>query len=227
VRIDGEFIFEVFKKCWTGLPKNFEIIFFTLMIAIPLGLIAAIVCHNKVPFVSQVLKVLVSFIRSTPPILLILITYYGAPALLMTFLEPETVYQVDPLIYAIIIFSVIEIALLTEVFRSSLMAVPDSQLEAAESIGMTKFQGYRRIVIPQVLVGALPVLCSSVTDLVKMTSLAFALTVVDVMAIGKIEGGLSLAFMEAYLAVSMVYLIVVFAVEQVFKLFERLAKSYG
>ncbi|MDR1564849.1 MAG: amino acid ABC transporter permease [Oscillospiraceae bacterium] len=222
MNLDTDFLWSVFLKALAKLPVNFEIAIVALVVAIPLGLLAAIVCNNKVPVASQALKVFVSFIRSTPPILLILIIYYVKKSL-----DMQGVIKIDPIWYAIFIFSLIEIALLTEVFRSALLSIPATQLEAAESIGMTKLQGYRRIVIPQVLGVALPVLCSSITDLVKMTSLAFALTVVDIMAIAKIEGGFSLSFMEAYLAVSLIYLIVVFVLERIFKIFERFTKSYA
>ncbi|MDR3072227.1 MAG: ABC transporter permease subunit, partial [Clostridiales Family XIII bacterium] len=95
------------------------------------------------------------------------------------------------------------------------------QLEAAESIGLTLVQAYRRIVIPQAMAAALPVFCSSVTDLIKLTSLAFLMTIQDVTGICKIEGGTSLSYIEAYMAMALVYLIIVWCVERVFKLAER------
>ena len=101
------------------------------------------------------------------------------------------------------------------------------QYEAAVSNGMNGFQAYIRIVIPQVVISMLPVLCSNTNTLIKMTSLSFAMSVVEVTAIAKISAGNNLCYVEAYLVTALIYIIICFTVEAVFRYLEYLsAKKY-
>lgn len=111
------------------------------------------------------------------------------------------VFQIDPIIYAYIVFILNAIALLSEVFRSALLSVSQGQLEAGVSIGMTLPQVYVRIIIPQAMVAALPNLCNLAVNLIKNTSLVFLMTVKDITATGKIAASYGYNYIEAYIDV--------------------------
>jgi L-cystine transport system permease protein len=232
MHLDYAFMARTFLLCLRGIPVTLEISAAVLLVAIPVGFLIAIAIVNRVPVITPVSKVYISFIRATPPILQIFIIYNSLPKLLAALAAylhlSVNVYDINPVIYPVIVFSLSETAVLAEVFRAALSTVEKNQLEAALSIGMTRAQGYLRIVIPQSLTAAVPVLCSSVTSLVKLTSLSFAMSVMEVTAIAKVEAGVGLAWLEAYLVMAMIYFIMIFTIEKLLRIFEkRLRVSAG
>ncbi|MDR2159477.1 MAG: amino acid ABC transporter permease [Treponema sp.] len=221
---------DTFLLSLRGIPVTLEISLAVLVFAVPLGFLIAIAIANRVPVVTQVSRVYISFVRATPPILQIFIIYTSLPGLIAAFAvrfnASFNIFNVNPVVYPVIVFSLSETAVLAEVFRAALSTVDKNQLEAALSVGMTGAQGYIRIVIPQALTAALPVFCSSVTNLVKLTSLAFTMSVMEVTAIAKVQAGVGLAWLEAYLVMAMIYFLLIFAIENLLKLFEKRLRAH-
>ena len=106
------------------------------------------------------------------------------------------------------------------------MTVDKGQYEAGQTVGLSKLQTYFRIIFPQAVVSAIPNICTLVVGLIKMTSLAFAMTVQDIMAIAKIEAGNSYNYIEAYLDVFIIYLVLCILVEAIFRKVEFNTKRY-
>jgi L-cystine transport system permease protein len=115
-------------------------------------------------------------------------------------------------------------AQLAELFRSSILAVDKSQHEAALACGLTPVQSYIHIIIPQALVTALPNLCNLVVALIKNTSLAFMMTVKDITAVARIEASYGYNYVEAYLDIFIIYIIVCALVQF---LFSKLTPKYA
>ncbi len=113
------------------------------------------------------------------------------------------------------------IATLSEVFRSALLTINKGQIEAGLTSGLTFSQVYRRIIIPQALTVALPNLCTATVNLIKNTSLAFMMTVKDIMAVAKIEASFGYNYIEAYLDIFVIYIIVCSVVQYLFKVAEK------
>lgn len=225
-----EFFVDTFLLALTALPTTLKLTVVTLLISIPLGFLLAYVRINKIPILARLGAIYVSFIRGTPIVIQILIIYSMFPSLLDSFFHTMNisinVFDINPILYAYIVFSFNTIAILSEVFRSALFTVNKGQLEAAHAIGLTNFQSYRRIIIPQALVSALPNLCTATMNLIKMTSLAFLMTVKDITAVAKVEAGFGYNYIEAYLDVWIIYLVVCSIVEILFRLLENNLKSY-
>jgi L-cystine transport system permease protein len=230
MHLDYQFMLDTFLLSLRGIPVTLEISLAVLVFAVPLGFLIAIAIANRVPVVTQVSRVYISFVRATPPILQIFIIYTSLPGLIAAFAvrfnASFNIFNVNPVVYPVIVFSLSETAVLAEVFRAALSTVDKNQLEAALSVGMTGAQGYIRIVIPQALTAALPVFCSSVTNLVKLTSLAFTMSVMEVTAIAKVQAGVGLAWLEAYLVMAMIYFLLIFAIENLLKLFEKRLRAH-
>ena len=129
--------------------------------------------------------------------------------------------SVNPFWYAVIVFSLNTIALLAEVFRSALMSIDKGQMEAGVSVGLSEWQTYRQIIIPQAMVVALPAVSNITVNLIKGTSLAFLMTVKDVLAIGKIAASYGYNYIEAYLDVFVVYIIVCTIVQLIYRIAEK------
>ncbi|MDR2211298.1 MAG: amino acid ABC transporter permease [Spirochaetaceae bacterium] len=230
MHLDYQFMLDTFLLSLGGIPVTLEISLAVLVVAVPAGFLIAIALANRVPVITQISRVYISFIRATPPILQIFIIYTSLPSLIALiaarFDGSFDIFAVNPVIYPIIVFSLSETAVLAEVFRAALNTVEGSQLEAALSVGMTRAQGYSRIVIPQALTAAVPVFCSSVTSLVKLTSLSFTMSVMEVTGIAKVQAGVGLAWLEAYLVMAMIYFVMIFTIEKLLKILEKHLRAH-
>jgi len=99
-------------------------------------------------------------------------------------------------------------------------------LEAAYSVGLTTAQAYRRIIIPQALVSALPNLATTTVNLIKATSLGYAISLQEITLKAKVAANFGYNYLEAYIDIFIVYLILCIAVEQLFKYLEKRLSRY-
>lgn len=218
-------IWKDFLAALPGLPLTLIMVIVPLAVALPIGFLMAIVNVRRVPVVSQLFRVYISFMRGTPIIVQILLLYNFLPLALANLFAalniPFDIYSVDNILYACVIFSLSEIAILAEVFRAAINGIDEGQLEAAECSGLTLFQSYVRIIIPQAVGDSIPVLGNAVSDLIKTTSLAFSMAIADVMGLAKVAASASMRYIDAYIAVFLIYLVLVFACERLFALLDR------
>lgn len=214
----------------SGVPITLFVTVIALLIACPLGFLLALSRVNEVPILQQLTRIYISFIRGTPIIIQIFIVYSSIPLLLNLFFEKYeiaiNIYDVHPLWYAFIVFSLNTTAVLVEVFRSALQTVAKGQLEAAQSIGLTNFQAYRRIVVPQMLVVSMPNLCTATVNLIKATSLGYAFSLQEITLKAKVAANVGYNYVEAYLDIFIVYLLLCSAVEYGFKIYEKRLSRY-
>ena len=127
---------------------------------------------------------------------------------------------------AIIGLSLKNAAYLAEIFRAALNSVDEGQLEACLSVGMTKSQAYRRIIFPQAVRNALPA-TEIRLSMLKETSLAFTLGVMEMFAQGKMYASGNLKYFETYLAVAVMYWILTIIYSVLQDLLERaISKPY-
>ena len=163
--------------------------------------------------------------RGTPVVLQILVVYSIFPSFLNAVFKESgssfNVFEINPIWYAFIVFSLNTTATLSEVFRSALLTINKGQLEAGFTSGLTHFQTYRRIILPQAFVAALPNLCNATVGLIKNTSLAFMMTVKDITAVAKIEASYGYNYIEAYLDIFVIYIIICTVVQAGFKRWEQ------
>lgn len=228
--LNYQFLWDTFWVALSGLPITMFVTLVALAIACPLGFILALSRVNRVPIIQPLTRMYVSFIRGTPIIIQIFIIYSSIPLLLDLFFKKYSinmnVYDVNPIWYAFIVFSFNTTAVLIEVFRSALKTVSKGQLEAAQSIGLTSFQAYRRIIIPQMLVVSLPNICTATVNLIKATSLGYALSLQEITLKAKVAANVGYNYVEAYIDIFIVYLIVCSVVEYGFKLYEKRLSRY-
>ncbi len=206
--LDVSFMKETFGTLWTGVPVTLSLTFLSLVLAAPAAFYAAVLRLHGARWGAGAVRWYVSFVRGTPIILQILLLFNIFEA-------------VDPFWYAVVVFTLNTIALLSEVFRSALLAIPSGQREAGLSIGLTEVQTYVHIIIPQALTVALPAICNITVNLVKGTSLAFLMTVKDVMAVGKVAAAYGYNYVEAYLDVFVLYLILCTVIQIGYSLLEH------
>lgn len=228
--LNKEFLIDTFWIALSGVPTTLLVTIVALSISIPLGFLLALTRLNEMPVLSQLTKIYVSFVRGTPIIIQIFVIYSFIPLFLTRVFEKYNidyaVYDIHPLWFAFVIFSFHTAASLVEVFRSALKTVAQNQLDAAYSVGLTTAQAYRRIILPQMLVSALPNLCTATINLIKATSLGYAISLQEITLRAKVEANFGYHYLEAYIDIFIVYLIVCIAVEQLFKLLEKRFRKY-
>lgn len=231
MELNTKFMIETFFDALAGIPVTLKLTLITLLVSAPIAFFMALGKIEKRKIAGKLISGYVSFIRGTPVVLQILFLYSLLPTLLNYLVKDVlglsfNVFQLDTILYAYIVFVLNTTAVLSEVFRSALLTVGHGQMEAALTIGMTKRQAYIRIIIPQAVVSALPNICNATIGLLKSTSLAFMMSVQDVTAIAKVKAAYGYNYIEAYLDICFVYIVLCSAIQLVFKLIERYACAY-
>jgi len=223
--MDLNYIVNTFLVTLKGIPVTLIIMVVAILLSFIPALLLALGQIYKVRGVRTFSVVYLAFIRATPPILLILFFYSLFPSLLNQIFKnlgsQVDVFKFNPLYYAFIIYSLMTTGSLSEILRSAILTVDKGQLEAAQAIGLTNFQAYRRIVFPQALRSALPNLANLVINLVKGTSLVFVMTVKDITALAKIEASHSYQYSESYLVIFVIYLIICGLIQWMFRCLEK------
>ena len=226
MELDYGFMIETFYKIWDGIGVTLGLTALSLIIALPISFYMAVIRLRGHKLGTGITRFYISFVRGTPLVLQILLMYSLLPSFLNFALKSmgssfNIFESVNPFWYAVIVFSLNTIALLAEVFRSALMSIDKGQMEAGVSVGLSEWQTYRQIIIPQAMVVALPAVSNITVNLIKGTSLAFLMTVKDVLAIGKIAASYGYNYIEAYLDVFVVYIIVCTIVQLIYRIAEK------
>lgn len=231
MNLDTKFMREAFVSALGGVPTTILITCVTLLISIPLGFLCAMRRIRGKGVGTAIIKGYVSIIRGTPVVLQIMVFYSLLPTVLNYFLNvvlewDVKIFDINPILYAYVVFSLNTVAVLSEVFRSALLTVGRGQLEAALSVGLTRPQAYRRIIVPQAAVAAIPNVCNTTISLLKSTSLVYIMTVKDIMAIAKLKAAYGYKYIEAYLVVFLIYIILCTIVQLLFKGIEKYFSAY-
>lgn len=151
----------------------------------------------------------ISVIRATPAIIMIFIVYYGLPFLFKGWLHLN-IDNWQRMYFVIIALTLLFSAPVAEIMRSAYLAVPKGQQEAGVLVGMSKFQVFYRILLPQAFVIALPNFANSVINLLKEGALTFTIGVVDMVAkaqmiVSNNSGGFAF---ETYGALALIYWVI-------------------
>lgn len=228
--IDWAFIAEAFPQVLASIPVTLLLVFVSIPIGWMLGILIALIKNAKVPVLYQISVVFVSFMRSVPMVVVLFVAYYSVPLIIQSYTTSiglsVNVDAVPAAAYAICAFIFEQAAYSSEVFRSAILAVDKGQLEAAESVGMTKTVAYLRIVLPQAITSALPNLNGLFVGLVQGTSLAYFVGVYEVMATSNLLATSSYAYIEAYLMATVIYEVLSFVFNRIFRVIEGRASRY-
>ena len=228
--IDWAFIAEAFPQVLASVPLTLLLVFVSIPIGWALGILIALVKNAKVPVLYQLSVVFVSFMRSVPMVVILFVAYYSVPLIIQSYTNSiglsVDVNAVPPAAYAICAFVLDQAAYSSEVFRSAILAVDKGQIEAAQSVGMTKPVAYVRIVLPQAITSALPNLNGLFVGLVQGTSLAYFVGVYEVMATSNLLATSSYAYIEAYLMATVIYEVLSFIFNRIFRVIEARASRY-
>ncbi|MDD9149892.1 MULTISPECIES: amino acid ABC transporter permease [unclassified Sporolactobacillus] len=217
--------FQDFSGILTIVPYTLGLALLILFFAILIGGILSLIDQYKVPVLSRVTAVCISFLRGTPLLVQLYLAYYGLPKIFLYFAELLNLRfdpnQFNPVITVIVSYSICFSAFQSEIIRGAFMAVSYGQIEAAQSLGFSSVQTLRRIVVPQAVIEALPNFLNSYLSIIKSLSLAFMVSVVDILAKAKLESALNFRYLESYAAAAAVYWLLCVFLTVVFRKYEK------
>ena len=217
---------EAFAFILKHLPLTLFLPAVTLLIGIVLGSIIAIVRLRSNKLVNAVLAVVVSFFRSVPAILQVFIMYYSLPYLIAPILSVVTgsvvkPFDVSPYWTAYIFFIIYQTAYQSENIRGALLSVDRGQLEAALAVGLSYYQAYKRIILPQAFAVAMPSFFTYYLHGIKSLALLFTIKIVDIFAAADIFAALYSRRTEPYVADAIIYWLLCVVLTFVFNSWER------
>lgn len=176
---------ELLMEFLKTLPINIIIIILSAALGLLFAVLLTFVRLKRIPVISQLADLYVSFARSVPGLILLFIAYFGIPKVLP--LIGLGTYDISPMHAAIISMGFYHSGYISEVFRPAYLAVEKSQHEAADSLGYTPMQKFFRIILPQMVPVALPGYGNALVYLIHDTSLIFAIGIVDIMGTAELS----------------------------------------
>ena len=201
-----------------GLKVTVPLTVISFSFALVIAVIVAMIQYAKVPVLSTLCRIYIWFIRGTPLLVQLYMIFFGLPGMGI---------KIDGFTAAIVVFSLNEGAYCAETMRAALEAVPSGQLEAGWCTGMNYLQIMRHIVLPQAFRTAVPPLFNSLISMLKDTSLASNITVVEMFFTAQRISGRTYQFMAIYFEVALIYLMFSSVLMWVQRISEKKLSAYG
>lgn len=165
----------LFSQMLLASAKTLQIFFLTLIISLPLGLLVSLGRISKYKVISIPTNLYILLMRGTPLMLQLMFVFYG--------LKPLLGIQLPRFSSAIVAFSLNYAAYFAEIYRGGIQSIPKGQYEAAKVLGFTRIQTFFQIILPQVVKNILPAMGNEFITLVKDTSLAQTIVVIEIMRV--------------------------------------------
>ena len=181
-----------------GLTMTIPLTVISFTLAMVIATITALIQFAHVRVLTQIARFYIWVIRGTPLLVQLFVVFYGLP---------DVGIMLDPVPAAVIVFAINEGAYCAETMRAALEAVPVGQIEAGYCVGMSYLQIMRRIVLPQALRTAFPPLSNSLIGLVKDTSLASNITVMEMFMATQRIAARTYEMLPLYCEVAVIYLL--------------------
>ncbi|MCI8916432.1 MAG: amino acid ABC transporter permease [Oscillospiraceae bacterium] len=200
-----------------GLTVTIPLTAIAFALAMVIAVAAALVQFARVPVLTQLCRLYIWVFRGTPLLVQLFVVFYGLPRVGIT---------LAPFPAAVIVFSLNEGAYCAETVRAALEAVPAGQLEAGYCAGMSYLQTMRRIILPQAMRTAFPSLSNSLIAMVKDTSLASNITVVEMFRATEQINATVYEPLVLYIEVGLIYLLFSTVLTWLQRLGERRLSAY-
>lgn len=204
------------------LGTTFQVMILSLSMGLILAGLTAAANLGRNRILKGIARAYITLMRGVPPIVLLFVVYYGSPYL-VSFLFHRDINGLSPVLFAVCALGLLYGASLAETLRSAYLSVDPGQKDAAVSVGLSPFQAFYRIQLPQALVIALPVLGNTVVSLLKDGALAYSIGVVDITgeATYLISMNLGGYVLETYLALALIYWALSLITQKLFGIWEN------
>ncbi|YBV96052.1 amino acid ABC transporter permease [Phyllobacteriaceae bacterium JZ32] len=231
---------QVFSVVVKGVGITIFVTLAGFMLASAFGLLLALMALSGSMALRQIARFYIEIIRGVPMlVLLFYVAFVGAPALVAAWnamtqplqeaglMQSLQVRDISLMWRAIIALTIGYSAFLAEIFRAGIQSVDEGQVEAAEALGLTRFQRFRLVIMPQALRVILPPFGNDFVSMVKDSSLVSVLGVADITQMGKIYASGSFRFFETYSIVAYIYLLLTISLSIALRRLERRLRQEG
>ena len=189
-----------------------------ILLATLAGILCATAIHWRVPVLRRITAAYVEISRNTPLLIQLFFIYYGLPKIGI---------KTDPEACGIIGLAFLGGGYMTEAFRSGVEAVDRIQEESALTLGLTRFQAFRHVILPQAAAISVPAFIANVIFLMKETSVFSAVSLMDLMFTAKDQIGLYYKTAESLLLLVSAYLLILLPLSLLGSLLERRLRHAG
>ena len=193
-----------------GVVLTIEAALLSLVVAVVLGALGALAKTSRSAPAKGVAGAYTTLIRGVPDLVLMLLIFFGGQTLVNQVAEAvgyEEFIEVSAFTAGVVTIGFIYGAYMTETFRGAILAVPPGQLEAGQAFGMSRWQVFREILLPQTIRYALPGFGNNWLVLLKTTALLSVLGLDDVLRKASLAAGATRQPFTFYLAAALVYLL--------------------
>lgn len=218
---DINYIFQTIPILLEQVPYTLFLVLLSLIFGLLIGFVLTVFSLKKNRAGRSMVRGYIAFMRGTPPLLLLLLVYYGLPQLFL--LIGVDINDWAKTVFAVIAFSMGMSAFFSEAMRSAYLAVDKGQAEAALSVGMNNRQMLLRIIIPQAMTISIPNMGNLLISLFKETSFVFSIGIVDIFERAHMiaANGYGVRQLEVFIALSLIYWVICIIIEQLIGLYER------
>lgn len=201
-----------------GLKVTIPVSLASFILAFLISVLVAFIQFAHIKVLTPLSRFYVWIVRGTPLLVQLYIFFYGLPSIGI---------KLDPIVCAILVLGLNEGAYMSETMRASLEAVPSGQMEAGYCVGMNYLQIMMRIILPQALRTAFPSLMNSFIALIKDSSMASTITVVEMFRQAQIVNGRVFEPFVLYLEAAIIYLLFCSIISIAQKKIEKHLNFYG
>lgn len=215
-------IFEYFPEILGGAVLTVQLVVVSGIIGLFFGIILALLRLSKNWLVQLLPFLYIFFFRGTPLLVQIFLIYYG----LSQFETVRDSFLWEPILSkpywcAIIAFTLNTSAYLAEIIRGAIQAIPVGELEAADAVGMSKWQKLSRITLPRAFGIVIPAYSNEVIFMLKGSALASTIALMDITGVARTISSRTYTNMELFFAAGIVYLLLSWVILFGFGLFEK------
>jgi polar amino acid transport system permease protein len=224
----------IFRALSGGIVTTLWVTFVAFALACVLALLVAMARTSRIRVLEELATFYIEIVRGIPVlVVLFYVAFVGAPWLVDAvnrvmapliaagWAPALSIRTLDFTWRAILALMVCYSAFVAEVFRAGIEAVPEGQTEAAEALGLSRWQTFRLIVAPQALRTILPPLGNDFVAMIKDSALVSALGVQDITQLGKVYSSGTFKFFETYNVVAFLYLVMTISLSLLVRLLER------
>lgn len=201
-----------------GLLVTVQVSLISIILSFIIGGFAGILRFAAIPYFSKILGVVIDVIRNLPLLLIIFFTYFALP---------QIGIQFNIFWSAVAALTIFESAMLTEIFRAGLNAVPKGQMEAGLSTGLTYVQTMYQIIFPQAFKSMIPAIVSQLISLIKDSSLAVIISLPELTHNARIIYGQNSNYvLPMFVAMTVMYFLVCYVLSLVSNYLEKKQYNY-
>ena len=213
-------ILNILTQLSEGMLFSILIFSVTLILSLPLGLLVAFARMSKIEAIRIPASIYISIMRGTPLMLQLMVVYFGP-----YYIFGIKVVDNYRIIAALIGFVINYAAYFAEIYRGGIQSIGRGQYEAAKLLGYTKTQTFMIIILPQVIKRILPSITNEVITLIKDTSLAFTISVLEMFSRAKALASSSTS-MVPFVVAACIYYVFNFIVEFIMNGIEKRLEYY-